>query len=139
MAKANVAHSPAPVGSPDDLEAIFQGLMGCDSLISPEIHEGMRELADSAEMTVRPWKFAAYVASLGGDFFTEISEDAHTARLMAPMSKILEEFAERLRLVADLADKSALRIRLAGCNHPDFDAWREEDVNADTDGGATHG
>lgn len=138
MAKANVAHSPAPVGSPDDLEAIFQGLMGCDSLISPEVETGLRDLSESAEMTVRPWLFTAYVASQGGEFFAEISEDADKARLMASMSKVLEEFAERMKLVADLAEKSALRIRLAGCNHPDFDTWRDEDPNADTDGGAAH-
>lgn len=139
MANANVAQSPAHVGSsPDDLEAIFQGLMDCDSLISQEVHEGLRDLADSADLTVRPWKFMAYVASQDGNYFQGLSDDAHSARLMAPMSKILEEFSERMKLVADLAEKSALRIRLAGCNHPDFDTWREEDPNADTAGGAAH-
>lgn len=50
MAKANVAHSPVPVSSsPDDLEAIFQGLMGCDSLISPEVETGLREEDPNAD------------------------------------------------------------------------------------------
>lgn len=140
MANANVAQSPAPgVSSPAELEAIFQGLMSCEPLISEDVHDGLRDLAESPDMTVRPWLFMAYVANQGGAFFEEISEDADTARLMASMSKVLDEFAERMNMVADLAGKSALRIRLAGCNHPDFDKWREEDPNADTEGGAAHG
>lgn len=138
MANANVAQTPAPVGgtSPDDLEAIFQMVMDCEPLINPTEQEPLRDLAESADMTVRPWLFTAYVASQHGSFFQDISEDANSARLMAPMSNILEEFAGRMRLVAELAEKSALRIRLAGCSHPDFDAWREEDPN--TVGGAAH-
>jgi len=127
MANANVAQDSAPVGStPEDLEAIFQSLMDSEAMISQEVHEGLRDLADSADLTVRPWKFMAYVASQGGNFFQGISDDAHTARLMAPMSKILEEFSDRMKLVSDLSSKAALRIRLAGCSHPEFNTWRED-------------
>lgn len=139
MANANVAQDSARgEPSPAELEALYQGVMDGEPLVHPDELEALRKLAQDAPLTVRPWLFMAYGATREGAFYKELSEDATRMRLLAPLSMILEEFADRMRMVATLSDGVAMRIRVAGCNHPNFDAWREEDPNADTDGGAAH-
>ncbi len=139
MAIENVAQDSAcSVASPDDLESLYQRVMTCKPLVHPSELDALRNLAEDASLTVRPWLFMAYAATRDGAFYKELSEDATRMRLLAPLSMILEEFAERMHMVAEMSKGAAMRIRVAGCNHEDFDVWRKEDPNADIDGGAAH-
>ena len=139
MANANVAQDSAHGGtSPDELDALYQMVMDCEPLIHPSEQDALRNLAVDAGLTVRPWLFMAHGATRDGAFYKELAEDATRMRLLAPLSKCLEQFAERMRMVAELSDKVAMRIQVAGCNHIDFNAWCDDDLDADTDGGAAH-
>ena len=140
MASTNVAHTGAHgASSPENLGVGVLNLKGIRPLIHPGQHHDLCSLSESANLTVRPWQMMAWLATQDGTFFHGISQDASSARLMAPTCEALEEFASRMHMVADLAAKAAKRVRLAGSAHGDaFNVWCEEDSTAVATGGGAH-
>lgn len=140
MASTNVAHTGAHgVSLPENLDAEVQKLKGSGPLINPEQLQGLLKLSESSNQTLRHIKLLAWLASQDGNFFQGISQDASSARLMAPACEALEEFASCMHMVADLASKAAKRVRLAGSTHGDaFNVWCEEDSTAVATGGGAH-
>ena len=140
MANANVTQSTAlNDSSPENLEAMNQDLKSFAPLVDPEELQRLTRMTANHKSPVLYMKFVAWVASLDGDFFHGLSQDANSARVLAPTTKNLEEFAAHMRMLAELAEKSAHRIRLAGLHHgDDFYAWCEEGRIADSTGGRTH-
>lgn len=140
MANANVTQSPAfGDSSPEIVNAIVQTLKDLEPLINADQHQSLTRLSKSSSMTVRPWTHMAWIASQDGNFFYGLSQDVNSACLMAPSAKVLDEFAARMRMVAEVAEKSAQRIRLAGHLHGEaFHSCCVEGPSLDNAGGALH-
>jgi hypothetical protein len=80
----------------------------------------------SQDLTSRPWRFTALIASKDGGFFKQVIDDASMAKALAPAAASLPAFAGRLRTIADLADTVYLRLSVAGCAHADFLDWMKD-------------
>ena len=112
-----------------DLDAIYEGVMTCEPAIPEDEMKPLADLVMNQEMVGRQWRLTALLASRGGEFFRRVAEDEETAIALAPTVGLLSDFAKLLREVADLADCSAHRIAVAGCNHEDFNTWSIADTN----------
>ena len=71
---------------------------------------------------------AALLATKDGAFFKELATDPEQAKALAPTVSALQDFAERMRGIAELAECAAARVMVAGCNHESFNAWAAEEA-----------
>ena len=110
----------------DESEALYKGVLNCESAIPPEELELLANMVRDNEMVGRPWRLTALIASKDGAFFKELSESEEHAKALAPAIDALREFSDRLQRMAKLADCAAARIMVAGCNHEDFVEWMTE-------------
>lgn len=107
----------------DEFEQVYQQVMNCEPEISESELQPLADLVMNNERVVRQWRLTALLASKGGVFFREISQDAEMAKAHAPTVELLEDFASTMRMMAGLADCASSRLLVAGCNHQDFNAW----------------
>lgn len=109
-----------------ELDALYDQVMTCAPALAPEMLDTVADMAIDQEATGRPWRLAALLATKDGAFFKELANDPEQARVLAPTVAALQDFAERMRGVADLAECVAARVAVAGCNHDQFNAWTTE-------------
>lgn len=110
----------------EELEAIYKGVLNCESAIPPEELDLLADMVRDNEIVGRPWRLTALIASKDGAFFKELSESEEKAKALAPTVDALRAFSDRLQGMAKLADCAASRIMVAGCNHEDFIEWMKE-------------
>ena len=95
---------------------------------NPDEHRIQPIEASHLGATVRPWRLAALLATKDGAFFNELANDPEKAKAFAPTASVLRGFAERMRMVAKLAECAAARVLVAGCNHEQFSTWATEEA-----------
>lgn len=129
MANANVVHVSAHgVSSTENLDEQVRELKASGPLINPEQLEDLFKLSKSSNLNERPIKLLAWLANQDGNFFHGLTQDANSARMVAPTCEVMEKLAARMQMVADLAAMSAQRVRLAGSTHGEaFQAWCKEE------------
>ena len=109
-----------------ELAALDQQVMACEPALAPDQLDKVADMVRDQEATGRPWRLAALLATKDGDFFKELANDPEKAKVLAPTVSVLQDFAERMRGVAELAECAAARVMVAGCNHEQFNAWAAE-------------
>lgn len=109
-----------------ELAALYQQVMACEPALAPDQLDKVADMVRDQEATGRPWRLAALLATKDGDFFKELANDPEKAKVLAPTVSVLQDFAERMRGVAELAECAAARVMVAGCNHEQFNAWAAE-------------
>lgn len=110
----------------DELDALYEQVMSCESAIPEAQLEPLSELVKSNEYVGRQWRLTAFLASKNGDFFHEVSVNAEQAEALAATIAPLRHFAVLMRQMADLADCASSRLLVAGCNHENFNDWVKE-------------
>lgn len=115
MAETNTNH--------DDLDALYEQVMTCEPAINPVEVEELADAVRSNSLLGMPWRLTAVIAGKDGSFFKALSEDEGQAKAIAPSIDLLNEFAARLRGMAELAECVAARMMAAGCNHEQFIDW----------------
>lgn len=106
-----------------EAEALFQQVVTCKPVVPPESMETVADMVRSNEAMGRPWRLAAVIGSKDGSFFQTIADEEDTAKTMVEAMVPLQDFAKRLREMADVADAAAARIMVAACAHQDFPQW----------------
>lgn len=109
-----------------EVDALYESVMSCAPVVSPEDVERYADLVFSKEHVIRAWRAAAFFGSKGGEFYKELSNDKEKARAAAPIVEPLKHTAKLIRDMADIMDSVSARISVAGCNHRDFDKWAKE-------------
>lgn len=109
-----------------ELDALYQQVMTCEPALAPDQLDTVADMVKDQEATGRPWRLAALLATKDGTFFNELANDPERAKALAPTVSVLQDFAERMRMVAELAECAAARVMVAGCNHEQFNAWATE-------------
>lgn len=108
-----------------ELDALYEQVMQCEPAVPPHDMEMLADLVRNNERVGRQWRLTALLASKGGAFFRELSEDSDQAKALAPTVELLRDFAGLLRTMADLADCASSRVMVAGCNHEQFNEWAQ--------------
>lgn len=111
-----------------ELDALYEKVMNCEPALAPDELDRVADMAMDQEATGRPWRLAALLATKDGAFFKDLANDPEKARTLAPTVSILQDFAERMRGVAELAECAAARVMVAGCSHENFNAWAAEEA-----------
>lgn len=112
----------------EDSEKLFKDVLACEPAMAIEMLDEFADLPRSNERFGRQWRSTAVLATKGGDFYRKLSDDASMAKVMAPMVYILTDFAKVLREAAELADRVAARVMIAGCGHEDFIEWMKDET-----------
>ena len=107
----------------NDLDAIYAGVMNCESAIPVNEMARLADLVMNQERVGRSWRLTALLASKGGEFFRDVAEDAAKAQALAAAVGPLNDFEKLLRMMADLAGCVSARLLVAGCNHEKFNEW----------------
>lgn len=124
MANENVSEQET-----DELEQLYRSVMTCEPALEPDQLDRVANMVMDQEVTGRPWRLAALIASKDGAFYEELANDPEIARALAHTVMPLQSFAERMRGMADLAECAATRLMVAGCNHKDFNTWTTEEAD----------
>ena len=111
-----------------ELDALYQQVMTCEPALAPDQLDAVADMVRDLGATVRPWRLAALLATKDGAFFNELANDPEKAKAFAPTASVLRGFAERMRMVAKLAECAAARVLVAGCNHEQFSTWATEEA-----------
>lgn len=111
-----------------ELDALYQQVMTCEPALAPDLLDAVADMVRDLEATVRPWRLAALLATKDGTFFNELANDPEKAEAFAPTVSVLRDFAERMRMVAELAECAAARVLVSGCNHEQFNTWATEEA-----------
>jgi hypothetical protein len=105
------------------VQALRQSVMNCKPAVQPADMNRLADMVFDKELTVRPWRLTAAQASKDGSFYRKIAADPDSARAIVAVIGPLEDFAKRLRSVADLADIGASRLLVACAHHEKFKDW----------------
>lgn len=111
-----------------ELDALYEKVMACEPALAPDQLDRVADMVMDQEATGRPWRLAALLATKDGAFFKDLANDPEKAQALAPTVSMLQDFAERMRGVAELAECAAARVMVAGCNHEKFNAWAAEEA-----------
>lgn len=128
MAK-NESTSNTHAAEAEELDQIYRSVMSCEPALAPDQLDRVAKMATDQEVTGIPWRLAAFIASQGGDFYEGLAKDPEKARSLAHAVMPLQNFAERMRGIASLAECAATRLMVAGCSHEDFNKWTTEEVD----------
>ena len=111
-----------------ELDALYQQVMTCEPALAPDQLDKVADMVKDQEATGRPWRLAAFLATKDGAFFKELANDPEQAKALAPTVSVLQDFAERMRGIAEMAECAAARVMVAGCNHEQFNTWATEEA-----------
>jgi hypothetical protein len=109
-----------------ELDALYESVLHCRPVIREDEAHRLADLVFDKEHIVREWRLTALLASKGGAFYKELSEDSEKAQALAPAVEPLIGFAKLLRDMANFADCVSARVMTAGCNHDRFVDWMAE-------------
>lgn len=110
----------------EQLDQLYEQVMTCESAIPQNELEPLADLVLNNERVGRQWRLTALLASKDGAFFREIAENEETAKALAPSIELLNDFADLMRTMAELAECASSRLLVAGCNHENFNDWASE-------------
>lgn len=120
--------SDAQQDADGNIDALYEQVLNCEPALAPDQLDKVAGMAMDQEATGRPWRLAALLATKDGAFFKELATDPEQAKALAPTVSALQDFAERMRRIAELAECAAARVMVAGCNHESFNAWAAEEA-----------
>ncbi|WP_323012528.1 hypothetical protein [Castellaniella sp.] len=110
----------------EELDRLYEQVMTCEPAIPKDQVDDLADMVFNKELFIRQWRLTAVLAGEGGAFYADLAEDEEKARVFAPLTGVLDDFAKRLRGMAEIAESASARIMVAGCNHENFIAWAEE-------------
>jgi hypothetical protein len=99
---------------------LFDKVMTCEPLMSREDAKELDRLMSGAGTWAVVRRIGLALASSGGDWFKQVSEDRHTAVVIAGQLEAVRACAAALRELAGVIDAGATRVEIALCNHEDF-------------------
>lgn len=105
---------------------IYDGVLTCQSAIPKTEIELLADVVRNNGRMGIPWRLTAFLAGQDGAFYREVAENEEKAKALAPNIGALQDFAAMLKKVSELANCVSMRLMVAGCNHENFNTWKND-------------
>jgi len=105
---------------------LHRQVMSCGPLVTRRgLNDLMAEVMN-VEKVANPWRTTALLAAKGGEYYRYLASNPSAAYEHVGVLAELEDFANRLEAMRNIADAVRLRIMVASTGHDDFAAWCAE-------------